>query len=204
MYHLPAISTRLAIKFSQAFSIFKVDAFCFKSKSAHRTYVCVLNKKHTMMKKTKSLFMLLGMIYTVSACQTQQDNEQQMAVKSVEERQPTLHCTPETEAPFSGEYWDSHENGNYTCSNCNHILFTSSAKFDSGTGWPSFDEPAVQNGIEERLDTTMSMIRTEVICANCKSHLGHLFADGLTNTGLRYCVNSYALEFEAENTDKAK
>lgn len=105
-------------------------------------------------------------------------------------------CTAETEAPFTGEYWDHHENGNYSCKNCGHTLFSSNAKFNSGTGWPSFDEPAIKNGIAERQDTTLGMVRTEVICANCKVHLGHLFADGPTKSGLRYCVNSYALEFK--------
>lgn len=111
---------------------------------------------------------------------------------------PYANCTAETEAPFTGEYWDNHADGNYYCKNCNHLLFTSDTKFDSGTGWPSFDQPAIKDGIAERIDTSFNMIRTEVICANCKAHLGHLFEDGPTTTGQRYCVNSSALDFKEQ------
>lgn len=102
-----------------------------------------------------------------------------------------------TEAPFSGELHDNHENGMYRCMACGKELFSSSAKFDSGTGWPSFDNPVNQKQVELREDRSGGMIRTEVACKNCGSHLGHVFAGGPTETtGQRYCINSCALSFE--------
>lgn len=101
-----------------------------------------------------------------------------------------------TERAFTGQYWDHHENGTYVCAGCGTPLFTSNSKFDSGTGWPSFYEPIDQHSIEEKRDTTYGMIRTEVHCAKCGGHMGHLFDDGPKPTGLRYCVNSISLKFQ--------
>ena len=100
-----------------------------------------------------------------------------------------------TEAPFSGKLLDNHEDGEYRCKNCGALLFASDKKFDSGTGWPSFDE-ALPGAITIHADTAHSYFGTEVTCANCGGHLGHVFDDGPTKTGKRFCVNSCSLDFE--------
>lgn len=100
-----------------------------------------------------------------------------------------------TERPFSGKYNLHKEKGNYVCNACNTSLFTSNQKFDSGCGWPSFDD-AKKDAVEFILDKSHGMIRTEVVCSNCGGHLGHLFNDGPTETGQRYCINSVSLDFK--------
>jgi len=101
-----------------------------------------------------------------------------------------------TEPAFTGEYVDSHEDGDYHCAACQARLFSSATKFDSGTGWPSFSEPAVAEAVELRRDRSFAMVRTEVLCRACGSHLGHVFDDGPGPGGSRYCINSCALSLE--------
>ena len=136
----------------------------------------------------------------------------QKIVKTEEEWKKEL--TPEqyeilrkkgTEPPFTGNYNLSKEKGVYKCAACKNELFSSDTKFDSGTGWPRFDDPLNRESVELKEDKSLGMERTEVICKNCGSHLGHLFNDGSKETtGLRYCINSCVLDFKPENNSAPK
>ncbi|MCA9367497.1 peptide-methionine (R)-S-oxide reductase MsrB [Candidatus Kaiserbacteria bacterium] len=111
------------------------------------------------------------------------------------EQKSVLHDRA-TEAPFTGKYLDNKEVGMYNCANCNAMLFSSDTKFDSGSGWPSFDE-AVPGAVKEVTDTSHGMTRVEAVCAACGGHLGHIFNDGpKETTGMRYCINSLSLDFD--------
>jgi peptide-methionine (R)-S-oxide reductase len=101
-----------------------------------------------------------------------------------------------TERAFSGKYLNCKTKGLYSCGGCGEPLFSSNTKYDSGSGWPSFFQPINKNVITEIPDSSLGMLRTEVICSNCQSHLGHLFPDGPMETGLRYCINSISLDFK--------
>ena len=103
-----------------------------------------------------------------------------------------------TERPFTGEYHNSKEPGTYKCAACGNVLFSSEAKFDSGCGWPSFTQPADEENVRTERDTSHGMVRTEVLCASCDAHLGHVFDDGPQPTGQRYCINSVVLDLAKE------
>lgn len=104
-----------------------------------------------------------------------------------------------TERAFTGEYWDCKKKGTYLCKCCKTALFDSATKYDSGSGWPSFYQPLNDAAIAEQSDSSLGMVRTEVTCAACGSHLGHVFPDGPQPTGLRYCINSLSLDLQSND-----
>ncbi len=122
-------------------------------------------------------------------------SDEEWRAKLTPEQYAICRCSA-TEPPFTGRFWDHHAAGIYTCAGCGAELFGSDAKFESGSGWPSFFEPVDADAVSEHDDSSHGMRRVEVRCAQCDSHLGHVFPDGPRPTGLRYCINSAALDFQ--------
>ena len=146
--------------------------------------------------------LLAALILTFAACTTNAQTKIYAVTKTDAEWRKQL--TSEqfqvtrkkgTETPYTGKYWDNHKDGIYKCVCCGQELFSSAAKFESGTGWPSFWQPLVKNNVEQITDNSYGMARTEVNCSRCGAHLGHVFEDGPKPTGLRYCMNSASLVF---------
>jgi len=120
-------------------------------------------------------------------------------MKTLTEHQKQIANNHGTEAPFSGPWLDEKRKGIYACVACGHKLFSSTAKYDSGSGWPSFWQALTPDVLGTNTDTELGVVRTEIHCSNCKSHMGHVFDDGPEPTGLRYCVNGSVLDFEPSN-----
>lgn len=153
---------------------------------------------------------ILLLTFSLYACSAQssktEGGEQDYAIVKTEQEWKTQLTNDEyyilrekgTERAWTGEYNKNYESGKYHCKGCNTVLFTSDTKFDSGSGWPSFDAPINHTNVTTESDNAFGMTRTEILCGTCGGHLGHVFNDGPTATGKRYCVNSLSLSFEPE------
>ena len=167
----------------------------------------MLTNSHHMKKNNLILLLALGLIFPACSQNKKMTQKKQEVnfevVKTDEQWQKQL--TPlqynvlrekGTERAFTGTYWDNHEKGTYYCAACQHAVFDSETKFESGTGWPSFYKPVADSAVLIVKDYSSNMVRDEVVCRRCGGHLGHVFDDGPEPTGLRYCLNSAALKFE--------
>ena len=156
-----------------------------------------------MIYKITLIFLLATFVVSFANDNKRADKEEKMKVVKTEKEWKKI-LTPQqynvcigkgTEAPFTGKYWDHKDKGAYTCVACGNELFSSDTKYESGSGWPSYWQPVSKDAVSTVVDTTLSMVRTEILCGDCGAHLGHVFEDGPKPTGLRFCVNSASLNF---------